>query len=164
MKNTLKFILFLGFITGISNFSYAQNDYSGLNVLIKAGSHSRYYAYTDDNYNSNAHLNAYFKIPIAENITIAPVVGLPFNFDWVLVGVRADYFFDSHIDNLPEELNLYGGVGSGFVIGLDDFIDNGFEINFNAGGEWRFNETWGAIVEFGVGTTSFGGVGVGIHF
>ena len=62
---------------------------------------------------------------------------------------------------MAEPWDIWGGAGIGFLI--QD--DNGDAIDFNihAGGEYKFNETWGLIFEIGGGSAFSGGLGVGIH-
>ncbi|MCK5679102.1 MAG: hypothetical protein KAH72_11590 [Flavobacteriaceae bacterium] len=163
MNKSITYFLLGGLILLISNNSYAQKELSSLNILLKAGSYSHYYNKANENYNdsNNTLLTVFYEIPIAENMTVSPTIGLPFNFDYVIIGGRVDYYFDGFINNLPEPLDLWGGVDSGFVLGGEG---DTFIVNLHGGGEWRFNDTWGGIVEFGAGTSSYGSIGVGIHF
>lgn len=148
MKNLLTLLVFGGLLLGSSNFTYAQEDYSALNVFV--------------HFSSNSAINAHYEIPIAKNITVSPAVTVPFDFDYVALGARADYYFDS-LFGLPEPWDIWAGVDGGFILGGGDDIDD-FTFNAHAGVEYKFNDTWGIIGEFGGGTASFGGIGVGIHF
>lgn len=163
MNKLFAFILFVGLIILFSNNSYAQKELGSLNLLIKAGSYSQYYNPSNKNYNdnNNAQLHVFYEIPIAENMTVSPAIDLPFNFDYVVLGARVDYYFDGFINNLPEQLDLWGGIDSGIVIGGDG---DTFIVNAHGGGEWKFNDTWGGIAEFGAGTSSYGSIGIGYHF
>ncbi len=145
MKKLFTFLVLGSLLIGFSNKTFAQEDYSALNLFVKFGEESR--------------INALYEIPVAKNITVSPSIAVPFNFDWFAIGARADYYFDSLI-NLSEPWDLWGGVDTGFVLGGD----TDFDINVHAGIEYKFNETWGIIAELGGGTASFGGIGVGIHF
>lgn len=146
MKKLITFLLFTGLFIGFSNSVFAQEDYSALNLYVSFG--------------ENSAINAQYEIPVATNLTVSPAVVIPFDFDYLTLGVRADYYFDS-LMNLPEPWDIWGGVDTGFVLGNDNDV---FNINAHVGVEYKFNETWGILAEFGGGTASFGGLGVGIHF
>jgi len=148
MKKLFTLFLFSSLFLGLSNITYAQEDYSALNVFIRFG--------------NNSKINAHYEIPVTKNITISPSVVLPFNFDYVSLGGRADYYFDS-LFKLQEPWDIWGGVDAGFIVGGDSGDDD-FSLNLHAGVEYKITETFGIIGEFGGGTTSFGGIGVGIHF
>ncbi len=148
MKKLFTFLLFGGLLIGFSNTTFAQEDYSALNVFVQFG--------------SNSAINAHYEIPVAKNITVSPAVTLPFDFDYVALGGRADYYFDS-LFKLPEPWDIWAGVDAGFILGGDEHTDD-FNLNAHAGVEYKFNDTWGIMREFGGGTSSFGGIGVGIHF
>lgn len=140
------FTLFLALT--FSNDLTAQEDYSALNLFVSFG--------------SNAAINGHYEIPIANNLTVSPAATVAFDFDYIALGARMDYYFDSLL-KLQEPWDIWGGVDAGFVLGDDDDNDD-FSLNLHAGVEYKLNETWGIIAEFGGGTASFGGIGVGIHF
>lgn len=146
MKKLATFLLFTGLLVGFSNTTYSQEDYTALNLYVSFG--------------ENSAINAQYEIPVAENITVSPAVVIPFDFDYLSVGVRADYYFD-HLMGLSNDWDIWGGVDTGFAIGHDDDI---FNINVHVGAEYKISQMWGILVEFGGGTASFGGIGVGIHF
>ncbi|MEN8124552.1 MAG: hypothetical protein ABFR32_05420 [Bacteroidota bacterium] len=148
MKKIFTFLLLGGLLIGFSNTTYAQEDYSALNIFVQFG--------------NNSAINAHYEIPIAKNFTVSPAIVVPFSFDYINLGARADYYFDSLL-KLPEPWDIWAGVDAGFVLG-DDEVTGGFEINGHVGVEYKFNDTWGIIGEFGGGTVTFGGIGVGIHF
>ena len=176
MRKTFLLVACLFITLLLSESVVAQSSGQTINLLIKSGNFDHFYGekdiYTSSIQKADVHpktpnasgayLNLFYEIPIAENITVSPSIGADIGFDWFLLGARADYYFHSHIPNLPEQLDLYGGADSGFILGLDG---DKFMINAHAGGEWKFNESWGGIVEFGFGSTkgSFG-AGVGYHF
>lgn len=131
-----------------SNDLTAQEDYSALNLFVSFG--------------SNAAINGHYEIPIANNLTVSPAATVAFDFDYIALGARMDYYFDSLL-KLKEPWDIWGGVDAGFVLGDDEDNDD-FSLNLHAGVEYKLNDTWGIIAEFGGGTASFGGIGVGIHF
>lgn len=144
MKKLVTLLLFAIVFIGFTNDASAQEDYSALNLYMSFG--------------NNTAINAQYEIPIVENVTISPSVVVPLDFDYLTVGVRADYYFDS-LMKLPEPWDIWGGIDTGLVLGGDDSLN----INGHVGVEYKFNQTWGILAEFGGGTASFGGIGVGIH-
>lgn len=146
MKKLLTFLLFTGLLSGVSNKAMAQEDYQALNLAISFG--------------DNAKIKANYEIDVANYITVAPAVTVPLDFDYIGLGVKADYYFDG-LMSLPDPWDIWAGVDTSFNIGQDDDI---FDINAHVGVEYKFNETWGILAEFGGGSASFGGFGVGIHF
>lgn len=148
MKRFLTSSFFL-IIFSFANQAYAQEDYSALNLFVRFG--------------SDAAINGHYEIPIANNLTVSPSATVAFNFDYMALGARLDYYFDSLL-KLNEPWDIWAGVDTGFVV-IDDNKDyDDFNLNIHAGVEYKFNDTWGIIGEFGGGTSSFGGIGVGIHF
>jgi len=141
-------IFALSLIFFYSTSSSAQEDYSALNLFVSFG--------------SNAAINGHYEIPIAENLTVSPAATVAFDFDYIALGGRLDYYFDSLL-KLNEPWDIWGGVDAGFVMGDDEDNDD-FSLNLHAGVEYKINKTWGIIAEFGGGTASSGGIGVGIHF
>ena len=146
MKKLLTLLLFTGLFVGVSNKAMAQEDYQALNLAISFG--------------DNAKIKANYEIDVANYITVAPAVTVPLDFDYIGLGVKADYYFDG-LMSLPDPWDIWAGVDTSFNIGQDDDI---FDINAHVGVEYKFNETWGILAEFGGGSASFGGFGVGIHF
>jgi len=171
MKILIVGVLFIS----TSNYSYAQKNRNSVNLIIKTGDFDDFYGPSDYNYDykqsvkipphkiddSNAYATVFYEIDVANNFTVSPMAGTDFYFDWIVLGARADYYFEDLINGLPEKLELWGGADSGFVIGLDG--DN-FMINVHAGGEWKFAKDWGALVEGGFGSIgpSFG-AGIAYH-
>jgi hypothetical protein len=141
-------IITLSFVFFYSVSTTAQEDYSALNLFVSFG--------------DNAAINGHYEIPIAPNLTVSPAATLAFDFDYIALGARIDYYFDSLL-KLNEPWDIWGGVDTGFVISDEDDADD-FSLNLHAGVEYKINKTWGIIAEFGGGTASSGGIGVGIHF
>jgi hypothetical protein len=147
MKKLFTFLLFAGLFVGVTNQATAQENYKALNLFISFGSY-------------DAEINAQYEIPVAKNVTVSPLVRIPFDFDDISLGAAADYYFDS-LMNLPEPWDIWAGVDAAFVLGNSNDV---FNINAHVGVEYKFNSTWGILFEAGGGTASFGGLGVGIHF
>jgi len=150
MKKLTTFLLFTGLLIGVTNAVSAQEDYTALNLYVSFG--------------DNNAINAQYEIPVAENITVSPAVVIPFSFDYLTIGVRADYYFD-HLMRLSKDWDIWGGLDTGFNIGDDNNNNNNvFNINVHVGVEYKITPTLGILAEFGGGTASFGGIGVGFHF
>jgi len=147
MKKLLRITLFCVFAFGASSTMSAQESYGGaLNLFPSFGSFSS--------------VTGNYEIPLAQNFTISPEVTLPFSFDYVLAGARVDYYFDSLL-GLNEPWDIWAGAGAGFIIGLDDaYTGSGLDLILHVGAEYKFNQTWGLILDAG----AYGGsLGVGIH-
>ena len=146
MKKLLSLVFFAAFLL-IATESHAQEEYgNALNVFVKFG--------------DNSSIGAYYEFQVADDITVPPEARIWFGGDnEVALGARGDYYFD-RLFNLAEPWDIWGGAGIGFLINGDDSLD----FNIHAGGEYKFNETWGLILEIGGGRAFSGGLGVGIHF
>lgn len=147
MKNIIS-IITLSFVFFYSVLTTAQEDYSALNLFVSFG--------------SDPAINGHYEIPIAENLTVSPSATVAFDLDYIALGGRLDYYFDSLL-KLNEPWDIWGGVDAGFVLGDGEDNDD-FSLNLHAGVEYKIDKTWGIIAEFGGGTASSGGLGVGIHF
>ena len=147
MKKILRITLFSILVLGASSKVSAQESYGGaLNLFGTFG-----------NYTS---ITGNYEIPLATNWTISPTATIPLDFDFLVAGARVDYYFDSLL-GLNEPWDIWGGVGAGFVIGLDDaYSGDGIDLILHVGAEYKFNETWGIILDGGAGG---GSLGVGIH-
>lgn len=122
-----------------------------------------------------------FDFGVSDFITIGPQLNLEYYTDFgfydysttrILPNFRADYHFSGHIDALPDQLDLYGGLSAG--IGFTNFnyennpsLDNSstdVEVWVQAGARWYFSDNWGANVEFTGGSFSSGSVGLSFRF
>jgi len=137
MKKLVTLLLFTGLFVSVSNTAMAQEDYQALNLAISFG--------------NNTKIKANYEIDVANYITVAPAVTVPLNFDYIGLGVKADYYFDG-LMSLPDPWDIWAGVDTSFNIGQDDDI---FDINAHVGVEYKFNETWGILAEFGGGSASY---------
>ena len=97
-----------------------------------------------------------YDIPIATDIAIAPTVRTDFNINYLIVGVKGDYYFDNLI-GLPAAFDFYAGANAGYAIGIGSGIDHTFGIGLEVGGRWFWNEKWGLYLE--LGGTNIGGTG-----
>ena len=147
MKKVYTLLLVAGLFFAISSTSFAQESHgNALNVFVKFG--------------NNSSITANYEIEVHPDITVSPEARIWFSGDNDLaLGARGDYYFD-RIFKLAEPWDIWGGVDAGFILNGDDNLS----LNLHAGVEYKFNDTFGLIFEFGGGTTSAGGIGLGFHF
>ena len=138
-------IIYIGLLLGSINSIYSQENYNALNVFVQFGSETR--------------INTYYEITVGKSITLSPSITMPFDFDWVALGGRADLYVDS-LFNISSKLDIWLGVDTGFIISGDE----SFILNGHAGVEYKFNNFFGITGEIGGGTASYGGIGLGFHF
>jgi len=107
-----------------------------------------------------------YEIPVASSFAIAPTAFTDFNFNWLTLGVKGNYYFDE-LFGLPSQWDVYGGVNAGFGmwIGNGDTYDNGLHLGLQVGGRWFWNDRWGIYLELGGGSVGgeangLGGLGV----
>lgn len=148
MKNILTFLLAGGLFLALSGNVFAQENYgNALNAFVKFG--------------DNSSLAANYEFQVAPSLTLSPEARVWFSGDNNLaLGGRADYYFDS-LFGLVEPWDIWAGVDAGFITGDGD---DDFSLNIHAGVEYKINDFIGIIAEFGGGTTTAGGIGVGFHF
>lgn len=131
-----KIILVLAFV-GVASFSFGQAA-SQLNF---------------------GFVGVSYEIPIATDISIAPAVGTSWDFNYLSLGVKANYYFDNLI-GMTDPWDFYAGLNAGFGLGLNN---NGNDFGFGAqvGGRWFWNDKWGVFLEAGGGNLGgSGGVGL----
>lgn len=145
MRYFLIFLIFTGLFLGFSSSVFAQKNYNALNLFVKFGSESR--------------INAHYEITVGKSITLSPSISVPFDFEWIALGGRADLYVDS-LFNINNRWDIWLGVDSGIIISGDDT----FSLNAHAGVEYKLTDFFGIIGEIGGGTASSGGVGLGFHF
>lgn len=146
MKKIYTFCLLAGLFLALSGSVYAQENHgNALNLFVKFG--------------DNSSISANYEFQVHPDITVSPEARIWFSGNGFALGARADYYFD-RLFNLAEPWDIWGGADAGFIIDGDD----DFSLNLHAGAEYKFNDTWGIILELGGGTTAAGGIGVGIHF
>ncbi len=117
---------------------------------------------------------------IANKVTIGPWAGIrtKSNVTAITVGFRGDYHWGAHLPDLPEELDLYGGVGLGYtnvtvdngdfdpVSGTFSDSNNGYtDVWFRAGARWYFSPQWGVMAEAtGASRGDLAGLLVGLSY
>ena len=111
-------------------------------------------------------VGANYEIPVHKDITIAPGVGTDLDFDWLNLGVKANYYFDNVFGISDDAWDVYGGANLGYAIftGDNDNNDNDDDINLglHVGGRWFWNDKWGVYLELAGGSTSGFSPGIGL--
>ncbi len=147
MKSKFKVVLAAALFLALSGYSYAQENYGGaLNTFLKFG--------------NNSSISANYEFEVAPSLTVSPEARIWFSGDNNLaIGGRADYYFDSLL-GLVEPWDIWAGIDAAFITGDGD----DFGLNAHLGVEYKISDLIGIIAEFGGGTTTAGGIGVGFHF
>ena len=150
MKNIYALCFLVALFFAATGTTLAQENHgNALNVFVKFG--------------DNSSIGANYEFQVHPDITVSPEARIWFSGkNNLAIGARGDYYFD-RLFKLKEPWDIWGGVDAGFVISGDDDKDD-FAINLHAGAEYKFNETWGIILEIGGGTSTAGGIGVAVHF
>jgi len=102
-----------------------------------------------------------YEIPITSEISIAPAASTDFNLNYLVLGVRANYYFDSLI-GLPDEWDVYGGANAGYGLGLINNNNGSFAAALHAGGRWRWSDKWGVYAEISGGNLGGPSGGIGL--
>ena len=86
------------------------------------------------------------------DITVAPQVGIDLSFDWLNLGVRGDYHFNT-LMGIPQDWDFYAGLSTGYSILIGSSNNNASSFFFNGqiGGRWYWSDKWGLNLEFGGG-------------
>ncbi|WP_282037146.1 hypothetical protein [Saccharicrinis aurantiacus] len=106
-------------------------------------------------------LYASYDFPVAKNITVSPIAKTNWDFDWMVIGGKGDYYFDSLL-KLPAAWDVYAGVNLGFALINDNGNDN-LDFGAQVGGRWWFSDKWAINAEFGGGKVATGGIGVSVR-
>jgi len=134
-KITLLLLLFVG----ISSTSFGQAQ-SQLNIGI---------------------IGVSYEIPVASAITIAPAAFTNFDLNYLTLGVKANYYFDS-LFGLPSEWDVYGGANLGYGLAIKDGYTSDLDLGLQIGGRWFWSEKWGVYAEIGGGKLGGGAYGIGV--
>ena len=105
-----------------------------------------------------------YEIPISKDITIAPGVGTNFDFDWLNLGVKGNYYFDNLFGISDAAWDVYGGANVGYSIYMGDNDHDSSDVDFGlqAGARWFWNDKWGVYVEIAGGSVSGLSPGIGL--
>ncbi len=103
-----------------------------------------------------------YEIPVTPDITIAPTAFTDFDFDYMTLGVKANYYFDELLD-LPSEWDIYGGANLGYGIYMGDGVESSdFDLGLQVGGRWFWSDKWGVYLEIGGGKLGGAAYGIGV--
>ncbi len=101
-----------------------------------------------------------YELPVSSAITIAPAAFTNTDFSHLILGVKANYYFDD-LFTLHNDWDVYGGANAGFGLGIGNDKDSDFGFGAQVGGRWFWNEKWGVYAEIGGGNLGGnGGFGV----
>ncbi|MCT4624352.1 MAG: hypothetical protein N4A46_12075 [Schleiferiaceae bacterium] len=100
-----------------------------------------------------------YEIPIHPDFSVAPTAFTNFDFDYLTLGAKGNYYLDK-ITNLTPPWDVYIGANLGFGLALNNDNSSGLALGFQAGGRWFWSDKWGIYAEFGGGR--LGGVGGGL--
>jgi len=104
-----------------------------------------------------------YEIPVHKNITIAPGAGTSLDFDWLNVGVKANYYFDNLFGLTDPAWDVYGGANAGYAVYMGDGTDDSdIDFGLQVGGRWFWNDTWGLYVELAGGNVAGLSPGIGV--
>ncbi len=147
-KNYLTLCL-ISLVFGVTQLSAQDNYGNVLNTFVRFG--------------SNSSIAANYEFQVAQDITLAPTARIWFSGkNTFALGGRGDYYFD-RLMGLASPWDIWAGVDAGLVVSGDSNKDD-FNLNLHAGVEYKFSDMLGVIFEFGGGSTSSGGIGLGFHF
>jgi len=104
-----------------------------------------------------------YEIPVHKNITIAPGAGTSLDFDWLNVGVKANYYFDNLFGLTDPDWDVYGGANAGYAVYMGDGVDDSdIDFGLQVGGRWFWNDTWGLYLELAGGNVAGLSPGIGV--
>jgi hypothetical protein len=108
-------------------------------------------------------VGANYEIPVQKNITIAPGASTNFDFNWLTLSVRGNYYFDNLFEITNESWDVYGGLAAGYSFyNGDGKKDSDFDLGLHLGGRWFWNEKWGVYLELGGGSVQGMNGGIGL--
>ncbi len=90
------------------------------------------------------------------DITVGGQVGLDLGFDYFSISGRGDYHFNTLLE-IPRDWDFYAGLSIGFLGGIENDYDSGFDLGLQVGGRYYWSSDWGINLEFGGGNNLSGG-------
>lgn len=104
-----------------------------------------------------------YEIPVHKNITIAPGAGTSLDFDWLNLGVKANYYFDNLFGITAPAWDVYGGANAGYSIYMGDHHESSdIDFGLQVGGRWFWNDKWGVYLELAGGSVAGLSPGIGV--
>ena len=104
-----------------------------------------------------------YEIGVGEQFTIAPTAFTDFDFNWLTLGVKGNYYFDK-LFGLPAAWDVYGGANVGYSMWIGSGINESNDVNLGlqVGGRWFWSDKWGVYLELGGGSVGGAGGGLGV--
>lgn len=93
---------------------------------------------------------------VHEDITAGPEFGVDLRFNYLRVGGRGDYHFNT-LMGIPRDWDFYAGLNLGFAAGINGGDISGLDLGLQIGGRYYWNSNWGINLEFGGGNNISGG-------
>ncbi len=93
---------------------------------------------------------------VHEDVTAGPEFGLDLRFDYLRIGGRGDYHFNT-LMGIPRDWDFYAGLNLGFAASLNGGDISGLDLGLQIGGRYYWNSSWGVNLEFGGGNNISGG-------
>jgi len=97
-----------------------------------------------------------FDYGIHPDITVGSQLSLDLGFDYFTISGRGDYHFNTLLE-IPRDWDFYAGLSLGFLAGIDDDYNSGFDLGVQVGGRYYWSSDWGFNLEFGGGNNLSGG-------
>ena len=95
-------------------------------------------------------VGAAWEIPVASDVTVGPGAYTNFDFNYFIIGAKANFYFD-RLWNLKDPWDVYGGANAGFGLTLQSGQTSTVAIGLQIGGRWFWDEKWGLYLEAGGG-------------
>ena len=98
-------------------------------------------------------------------------VNLKTTSNFINIGLRGNYHYSTHIQDLPPNLDLYGGLGLYLAVAnvsvTEDLTNtttntssSNAQLNIQLGARWYFTDKWGVNLEFTGGNLSGADIGL----
>ncbi|MFT6997279.1 MAG: outer membrane immunogenic protein [Cryomorphaceae bacterium] len=107
-------------------------------------------------FDSGVPIYAGMDFGVHPDITVGGQVGLDLGFDYFSISGRGDYHFNTLLE-IPRDWDFYAGLSIGFLGGIENDYDSGFDLGLQVGGRYYWNSDWGINLEFGGGNNLSGG-------
>lgn len=98
---------------------------------------------------------------VHRDITVGPQIGFDLGLDYLSLGGRGDYHFNTLL-SIPQDWDFYAGLNVGFAVGLNNDRVSGLDLGLQVGGRYYWNQSWGINLEFGGGPYVIGGGKIGL--
>jgi len=107
-------------------------------------------------YSSSFPLYGGVDFGVHPDITAGPEIGLDLDLNYLRIGGRGDYHFNSLL-GIPRDWDFYAGLNLGFAADIGDGDVSGLDLGMQIGGRYYWSTDWGVNLEFGGGNNISGG-------